>query len=67
MKDKALATVSILKATYSDPKIEALLAPLGGVEKFAQKNEKVLLKVNLPSAKDPQSHARISAHGFETP
>jgi uncharacterized protein (DUF362 family) len=49
-----MATVSIIKATYSDPEIETLLAPLGGMEQFVKKNEKVLLKANLLSAKDPQ-------------
>jgi uncharacterized protein (DUF362 family) len=49
-----MATVSIIKATYSDPKIETLLAPLGGMEQFVKKSEKVLLKANLLSAKDPQ-------------
>ena len=49
-----MATVSIIKATYSDPEIETLLAPLGGMEQFVKKNEKVLLKVNLLSAKDPE-------------
>jgi uncharacterized protein (DUF362 family) len=54
MKDKEMATVSIVQATYSDPKIEFLLAPLGGMEQFVKKNDKVLLKVNLLSAKAPQ-------------
>ena len=49
-----MATVSIIKATYSDPDIETLLAPLGGMERFVKKKEKVLLKVNLLSAKDPE-------------
>jgi uncharacterized protein (DUF362 family) len=49
-----MATVSIIKATYSDPEIETLLAPLGGMGQFVKKNEKVLLKVNLLSAKGPQ-------------
>ena len=53
MKDKEMATVSIVQATYSDPKIEFLLAPLGGMEQFVKKNDKVLLKVNLLSAKAP--------------
>jgi uncharacterized protein (DUF362 family) len=48
-----MATVSILKATYSDPQIDTLTAPFGGMEKFVEKNEKVLLKVNLLSGKDP--------------
>jgi uncharacterized protein (DUF362 family)/NAD-dependent dihydropyrimidine dehydrogenase PreA subunit len=49
-----MATVSIIKATYSDPWIEGLLAPLGGMERFVKKKEKVLLKVNLLSAKAPE-------------
>jgi len=49
-----MAKVSIIKATYSDPGIETLLAPLGGMEQFVKKNEKVLLKVNLLSAKEPE-------------
>jgi uncharacterized protein (DUF362 family) len=54
VKDKEMARVSIVKATYSDPEIETLLAPLGGMAQFVKKSEKVLLKVNLLSAKDPQ-------------
>lgn len=49
-----MATVSIIKATYSDPWIEPLLAPFGGMKRFVKKNEKVLLKVNLLSAKEPK-------------
>jgi len=49
-----MAKVSIIKATYSDPGIETLVAPLGGMEQFVKKNEKVLLKVNLLSAKEPE-------------
>jgi uncharacterized protein (DUF362 family)/NAD-dependent dihydropyrimidine dehydrogenase PreA subunit len=49
-----MAEVSILRGTYSDPGIEQLLEPLGGMERFVQKEERVLLKVNLLSAKDPQ-------------
>jgi uncharacterized protein (DUF362 family) len=49
-----MAKVSIIKATYSDLGIETLLAPLGGMEKFVKKNDKVLLKVNLLSGKGPE-------------
>ena len=49
-----MAAVSIIQATYSDPGIENLLAPLGGMGQFIKKNEKVLLKVNLLSAKEPE-------------
>jgi uncharacterized protein (DUF362 family) len=50
VKDKEMAKVRIIRATYSDPEIETLLAPLGGMEQFVKKNEKVLLKVNLLSS-----------------
>jgi uncharacterized protein (DUF362 family) len=49
-----MAKVCIIKAAYSDPEIQTLLAPLGGMERFVKKNEKVLLKVNLLSAKEPE-------------
>ena len=49
-----MATVSIVKATYSDPDIETLLAPLGGMQRFIARDEKVLLKVNLLSSKGPE-------------
>ena len=49
-----MAKVSIVKATYSDPRIESLLEPLGGMERFIKKGEKVLLKVNLLSAREPE-------------
>jgi uncharacterized protein (DUF362 family) len=54
VKVKEMATVSIIKATYSDPEIETLLGSLGGMGQFVKKNEKVLLKVNLLSAKEPE-------------
>jgi uncharacterized protein (DUF362 family) len=49
-----MAEVSIQKATYSDPGIDQLLEPLGGMDRFVNKGDRVLLKVNLLSAKDPQ-------------
>ena len=55
-----MAIVSIIKATYSDPGIETLLAPLGGMQRFVNKQEKVLLKVNLLSAKAP--HKAVTTH-----
>ncbi len=54
MKTKALATVSIIKATYSEPGIDTLLAPFGGMERFVNTNDNVLLKVNLLSGKGPE-------------
>ena len=49
-----MAAVSIIKATYSDPEIETLISPFGGMEQFVKPNEKVLLKVNLLSSKGPE-------------
>ena len=49
-----MATVSIIKATYSDLDIGTLLEPLGGMGRFVKENEKTLLKVNLLSAKGPE-------------
>jgi uncharacterized protein (DUF362 family)/NAD-dependent dihydropyrimidine dehydrogenase PreA subunit len=49
-----MAEVSILKATYSDPRIEPLLEPLRGMERFIEKGDRVLLKVNLLSARAPE-------------
>jgi len=49
-----MAEVSIRKATYPAPGIEPLLEPLGGMEHFVKRDEKVLLKVNLLSAKEPE-------------
>ena len=50
----SMARVIIRKETYSDPDINALLEPLGGMESFVKRGEKVLLKVNLLSAREPQ-------------
>ncbi|MBW1717084.1 MAG: DUF362 domain-containing protein, partial [Deltaproteobacteria bacterium] len=49
-----MAKVGILKATYSAPGIERLLEPLGGIERFIEKGDRVLLKVNLLSAREPE-------------
>jgi len=49
-----MAEVSILKATYSAPGIESLLEPLGGMQGFIENGDRVLLKVNLLSAKEPE-------------
>ena len=54
VKVKEMATVSIVKGTYSDLDIETLLAPLGGMGRFVKKNDHVLLKVNLLSTKGPE-------------
>jgi len=49
-----MAVVSIEKATYSAPRIGPLLEPLGGMERFIEKGDRVLLKVNLLSARKPE-------------
>ncbi len=49
-----MAKVSILKATYSEVAIEPLLEPLGGMKRFIEEGDRVLLKVNLLSAREPE-------------
>ena len=49
-----MALVSIIKATYNDIDVDSLLAPFGGMGQFVEKNEKVLLKPNMLSAKSPE-------------
>jgi len=46
--------VSILKSSYSDIDISALLAPIGGMGNFINKGDNVLLKMNLLSARSPE-------------
>lgn len=46
--------VNILKFTYSNVDIPALLDPLGGIARFVNKGEQVLLKMNLLSAREPR-------------
>ena len=41
-----MATVSIMKATYSDLEIETLLAPLGGMAQFVKRKENVISWAN---------------------
>ncbi len=50
----SMAQVSIRKETYSDPDIDVLLGPFGGMESFVKRGDKVLLKVNLLSAREPK-------------
>lgn len=49
-----MARVVIIKTSYSDIDVEALLKPFGGMEQFVEKGDRVLLKVNLLSAKKPE-------------
>lgn len=46
--------VSITRATYADPGIEGLLEPLGGMQRFIKKGDRVLLKVNLLTGREPE-------------
>jgi len=49
-----MSTVSIQKADYFEIPIESLLDPLGGINNFIDPGDKVLLKVNLLSPRDPE-------------
>ncbi len=49
-----MSQVIIKKASYDNPEINSVLKPLGGMENFVKKGDKVLLKVNLLSAKEPE-------------
>jgi uncharacterized protein (DUF362 family) len=46
--------VAIKKMTYSKMDIDGLLEPLGGMREFIAKKDRVLLKVNMLSAKEPE-------------
>jgi len=46
--------VCISRSEYSDPDMASLLAPLGGMKAFVSRGERVLLKVNLLSGRDPE-------------
>ena len=49
-----MTDVSIIKTTYIKPEIERLLKPLGGMGRFIEKGDRVLLKVNLLSPNKPE-------------
>jgi uncharacterized protein (DUF362 family) len=49
-----MAQVVIKKADYNNPEIDTLLEPLGGMENFVKQGDRVLLKVNLLSAREPE-------------
>ncbi len=48
------AKVCIQKTTYDTIDLEALLQPLGGINNYVHKGERVLLKLNLLSASTPE-------------
>lgn len=48
-----MAQVIIKKDSYDDIDIDSILKPLGGMDNFVSEGDRVLLKVNLLSAKEP--------------
>lgn len=48
------AKVAIQKSNYENLKIDELLLPLGGMKKYVNKGDKVLLKTNLLNASEPE-------------
>lgn len=48
------ALVSINKTKYTEPDISTLLLPLGGMSGYIKNGDKVLLKINLLSARGPE-------------
>ncbi len=48
-----MATVCIERANYSQVNIDSLLTPLGGMQAFVAEGDRVLLKMNLLSARGP--------------
>jgi uncharacterized protein (DUF362 family)/NAD-dependent dihydropyrimidine dehydrogenase PreA subunit len=53
-KNNSNAKVAIQKSDYDNFNIDNLLKPLGGIEKYIKKGEKVLLKTNLLNASEPE-------------
>ena len=49
-----MSQVCIQNSTYTQLEIGKLLAPLGGMDAFVQEGDRVLLKVNLLSARAPE-------------
>ena len=54
MSERETSVVSIKRTDYTDPDIASLLSPLGGMGAFIQKGDRVLLKINLLSARAPE-------------
>jgi uncharacterized protein (DUF362 family) len=46
--------VSIQKSTYENITLQTLLEPLGGIQHFVKKGERVLLKTNLLIPSEPK-------------
>jgi uncharacterized protein (DUF362 family) len=51
---KNIPMVSIQKNNYTDIGLETLLSPLGGIKKYINRGERVLLKTNLLSPSEPE-------------
>ena len=52
-KSSKTSTVCIQRSTYPNLNLTTLLAPLGGMQKYISKGNRVLLKVNLLAASTP--------------
>jgi uncharacterized protein (DUF362 family)/NAD-dependent dihydropyrimidine dehydrogenase PreA subunit len=50
------SVVSVQKSTYLNIDIDSLIAPLGGLKQFINRNDRVLLKANLLNASNPERH-----------
>ena len=48
------AIVAIKKYNYNNLDIESLLNPLGGIDRYIKKGDRVLLKTNLLNASEPE-------------
>ncbi len=55
MTEKKISAVSIIRSEYDSIDVGKLLEPLGGLEKWVKKGEKVLLKINMLNGKGPKS------------
>ncbi len=53
-KNNTSSKVAIKKYNYQNLDIESLIKPLGGLESFIKKGERVLLKTNLLNASEPK-------------
>ena len=54
MSEYETSLVSIKKTNYTEPDIASLLLPLGRMSSYIKKGDKVLLKINLLSARGPE-------------
>src|SRR4030042_5731171 len=52
--NQSTSSVCIQRSTYQTIDFDSLLSPLGGITRFVNKGERVLLKVNLLNASTPE-------------